>query len=64
MSVSRAYVAEYIHDACIELRKMATGARLEVLSQILGMAALEASEHQRNRQHPLSIVPEAERSSG
>ena len=64
MSVSRDYVVECIHDACIELRKMATDARFEVLSQILGMAVLEASEHQRNRQHSLSIVPEAERSSG
>jgi hypothetical protein len=62
MSVSRDYVAEYIHDACIELRKMATDARFEVLSQILGMAVLEASDHQRDRQQ--SCLPEAERSSG
>jgi hypothetical protein len=64
MPISRACVAEYIHDACIELQKMATDARFEVLGQILGMAALEASEHQRNRQHLLSIIPEGERSRG
>jgi hypothetical protein len=55
MSVSRDYVVEYIHDACIELRKMAADARFEVLTQILGMAVLEAMDHQRDRQQSCPI---------
>ena len=42
MPVSRAHVAEHIRNTCVELRDIATEARFEVLSHILGMAVLEA----------------------
>jgi hypothetical protein len=62
MPVSRAHVAEHIRQTCAELREMATEARFEVLTHILGMAILEASAFQNNRHG--SSEPSIMRTSG
>src|ERR1041384_5734187 len=59
MSAEEMNVARYIRERSEELKRLSSDDRLDVLSQIFGVAALEATKHEGNML-PQAIPPRGE----